>query len=242
MNQRASRAWLAEWEYAHRGLHRLGVPENSLAAADAAIAAGMGIECDIQRSFDDEPVVFHDWELERLTGETGDVADRIADALEQSHLLGTNQTPIRLTGLLEHVSGRVPLLVEIKSLPDYDVEWTCVKVESALRSYRGAYAVMSFDPRVAAWFAANAPAVVRGLVGTDTLDNGFRHLWHQPGAIDQANPDFLAIDIRDLPNAPADKWRASGKPLLSWTVRTSELRAHALQHADALISEGEGLV
>jgi glycerophosphoryl diester phosphodiesterase len=37
--------------YAHRGLHGPGVPENSL-AADAAVARGFGIECDVQRSHD----------------------------------------------------------------------------------------------------------------------------------------------------------------------------------------------
>ena len=37
---------------AHRGLHGPGVPENSMAAFRAAIAAGYGIECDIQRAAD----------------------------------------------------------------------------------------------------------------------------------------------------------------------------------------------
>ena len=37
---------------AHRGLHRPGLPENSMAAFRAAIANGYGIECDIQRSRD----------------------------------------------------------------------------------------------------------------------------------------------------------------------------------------------
>ena len=43
-------AWIGQWTYAHRGLHKPGVPENSLAAFAGAIAAGYGIECDIQRS------------------------------------------------------------------------------------------------------------------------------------------------------------------------------------------------
>jgi glycerophosphoryl diester phosphodiesterase len=59
--------WLREVIYAHRGLHGPGVPENSLAAADAAIARGFGIECDVQRSRDGQAIVFHDWTLDRLT-------------------------------------------------------------------------------------------------------------------------------------------------------------------------------
>ena len=45
---------------AHRGLHGLGIPENSLAAAQAAIDAGYGIELDIQPARDGTPMVFHD--------------------------------------------------------------------------------------------------------------------------------------------------------------------------------------
>jgi glycerophosphoryl diester phosphodiesterase len=62
---------------AHRGLHdrTAGVIENSPAAFAAAIAAGYGIEMDIQRSADVEAMVFHDHELPRLTGAPGLVHD-----------------------------------------------------------------------------------------------------------------------------------------------------------------------
>jgi glycerophosphoryl diester phosphodiesterase len=59
--------WLGGQSYAHRGLHAAGVPENSPAAFTAAIARGLGIECDVQRSSDGQAMVFHDWDLERLT-------------------------------------------------------------------------------------------------------------------------------------------------------------------------------
>jgi glycerophosphoryl diester phosphodiesterase len=241
MSDRAAPAWLTQWEYAHRGLHSAGVPENSMAAAEAAIAAGMAIECDVQRSFDDEVLVFHDWELERLTGHVGRVEDRVASEIAQKVLLGSDQSPLLLSDYLARVDGRVPLLIEIKSEPGYDVEWSCLKARDALADYDGDFAVMSFDPRVPAWFAHNAPEFCRGLVCTDTLDIGWLSAWRKPGAIAQADPDFLAMDIRDLPEEMTTAWRDAGKPLLSWTVRSPELRAHALAHVDALISEGEGL-
>ena len=65
--------WLAGHDYAHRGLHGAGRVENSPSAFAAAIERGMGIECDVQRSRDGEAMVFHDWELDRLTGENGAV-------------------------------------------------------------------------------------------------------------------------------------------------------------------------
>ncbi len=241
MSGRRAPDWLTQWEYAHRGLHGPGVPENSLAAAERAIAAGLGIECDIQRSRDDHPIVFHDWELERLTGRSEATEALDADSLETLPLLGTDQHPVRLAKFLDAVAGRVPLLIEIKSQPGYDVEWTCLYVARLLIDYRGEAAVMSFDPRVAAWFAAEAPDVIRGLVGTDSYENGFEGVWRDPAALAEAQPDFLAVDVRDLLRPEAGAWRAEGRALLTWTVRSPETRARGLAHADALIAEGAGL-
>ncbi|MFU7529013.1 glycerophosphodiester phosphodiesterase family protein [Qipengyuania sp. ASV99] len=241
MNQRRAPDWLTRCEYAHRGLHGDGVPENSRAAAEGAIAAGLGIECDIQRSADDHPVVFHDWNLERLTGRPEETEQLGADDLETLRLLGTDQRPMRLATFLAAIAGRVPLLIEIKSQPGYDVEWTCLYVARLLADYRGDHAVMSFDPRVGAWFAAEAPHVARGLVGTDSLKNGFEGVWRDPVALELARPNFLALDVRDLLDESAAAWRASGHPLLTWTVHSPETRARGLAHADALIAEGAGL-
>jgi len=241
MSGRRAPDWLTRWEYAHRGLHGPGVPENSLAAAEAAIAAGLGIECDIQRSLDDHPMVFHDWELARMTGQKGETEEWVSDALEELRLLGTDQHPVRLGTFLDVVAGRVPLLIEIKSRPGYDVEWTCLYVARRLTDYRGPVAVMSFDPQVGEWFAAEAPDVARGLVGTDSYENGFEGAWRDPAALALAQPDFLAIDVRDLVRAEAGAWRAAGRPLLTWTVRSPETRASGMAHADALIAEGAGL-
>ena len=66
-------SWLVERPIAHRGLHDSanGVIENTLRAAEAAIAGGFAIECDIQLSADGEAIVFHDETLDRLTDATG---------------------------------------------------------------------------------------------------------------------------------------------------------------------------
>ncbi|WDA42135.1 glycerophosphodiester phosphodiesterase family protein [Erythrobacter sp. BLCC-B19] len=241
MSARPVPDWLTRWEFAHRGLHGAGVPENSLAAAKGAIARGMGIECDIQMSADGAAMVFHDWELSRLTGAIGLVAMFSADALGALGLLGTDQRPPRLEALLDLIAGQVPLLIEVKSMPGYDVARSCAAVAARLADYQGAVAVMSFDPRVPEWFADAASPITRGLVGTDSFENGFEGVWRTPEAIAAAQPDFLAIDVRDLHRPEAAAWRAGGGPLLTWTVRSPETRATGLALADALIAEGEGL-
>ncbi|MEM6475392.1 MAG: glycerophosphodiester phosphodiesterase family protein [Pseudomonadota bacterium] len=241
MSERRAPDWLTQWEYAHRGLHSDGVPENSLGGAEAAIAAGLGIECDIQRSLDDFPMVFHDWEVDRLTGQSGNTGSFLANELESMRLEATEQTPVRLGRLLDLVDGRVPILIEIKSRPDYDPDPTSANVQNCLQNYRGDFAVMSFDPRVAIWFRANAPDIPCGLVMREDEIGYTRTEAERRKAFEQAQPDFLAYHIAALPNPWVAMLRAKGLPIIAWAMASPECRARALDCADVLVSEGEGL-
>ncbi len=53
---------------AHRGLHRSerGIVENTLSAVVAGMEHGYAVEVDLQPAKGEEPVVFHDEELDRL--------------------------------------------------------------------------------------------------------------------------------------------------------------------------------
>jgi glycerophosphoryl diester phosphodiesterase len=234
-------AWIGEHVFAHRGLHGDGVPENSMGAFTAAIARGLGIECDIQRSCDGQAMVFHDWELDRLTCESGPVAQRSAAELGQLTLAGSADPIPTLRQLLDQAAGRVPLLIEIKSRHEIAVGPVCGAVRRALEGYRGPHAVMSFDPRIGRWFAANAPQAIRGLVITEERDRGLAGAFKRHLALWQARPDFLAYDIRNLPSRFATTQRRRGLPVASWTVRSSAQRVLASDHADATIAEGEGI-
>ena len=234
-------AWMGSHAYAHRGLHGAGAPENSPAAFAAALARGMGIECDVQRSSDGHAMVFHDWELDRLTSETGPVAQRSAAQLATIRLAGSDDCIPSLHQVLGQVAGKVPLLIEVKSRVGTRVPALCLAVRRVLEGYRGAHAVMSFDPRVAKWFKVHAPLTVRGLVVTEENDHTLwgrlrRRLW-----LWQASPHFLAYDVRDLPSRFAAGQRRRGLPVLTWTVRSPELRERAALYADASIAEGAGV-
>jgi glycerophosphoryl diester phosphodiesterase len=233
--------WLREWEYAHRGVHDDRVPENSPAAFAEAIRRGMGIECDVQKSRDGRAMVFHDSTLERLTAESGPVGARDAVELEMLSLAGSNDRIPTLDRLLEQVAGQVPLLIEIKSKRERNPVPLCLAVRRAIEGYRGDAAVMSFDPRVPQWFHTHARDVVRGLVVTEERTRNARGRWRRQLALWHARPDFLAYDVRDLPSAFAGAQRARGLPLLTWTVRSPELRDRAALYADAPIAEGAGL-
>lgn len=235
--------WLAGTAYAHRGLHGApgGAVENSPTAFALAIERGLGIECDVQRTADGQAVVFHDWDLDRLTGRAGAVRALSAAELGRTPLSGGTDMIPTLRQVLEQVAGRVPLLIEVKSRRDLRVASICLAVHRALEGYRGPVAVMSFDPRVSRWFARYSPVTVRGLVMTEegrrTLTAAVRRhlaLWH-------ARPHFLAYDVRDLPSRFAAAQRRRSLPLLTWTVRSAELAERARAHADAPIAEGAGI-
>lgn len=237
--------WLRNVPVAHRGLHDIGagVPENSRAAFQAAIAAGYAIECDVRLSSDREAVVFHDADLKRLTGAEGRADALSAAALTKLPLLGTTETPPLFADLLELVSGKVPLLIEIKNYGDEPAEPLCDVVWAQLRTYTGEYAVQSFSPQVVAWFRDHAPHVPRGQIATDpaelkSLDDAKRKMLAAALEAGYGDPDFIAYDVKLLPAPLTARARAAGKPVLTWTVRSQEQRVRAAAHADNIIFEG----
>ncbi|HEY0149987.1 MAG TPA: glycerophosphodiester phosphodiesterase family protein [Allosphingosinicella sp.] len=222
--------------FAHRGLHGEGRQENSRAAFRAAIAAGHGIELDVQLSRDGDAVVFHDYRLDRLTGEAGDVGARTADQLGAIRLSGTDETIPTLREVLELVGGRVPVLIEVKA-PNRQVARLCLAVFRALAGYRGPVGVMSFNPEVPRWFAAHAPKLPRGLVVTESGTRGLRGRFERRFAWWRSGAQFLAYDVRDLPSRFTKKRRKKRVPVFTWTVRSDEEWDRAALHADAAIFE-----
>lgn len=101
---------------AHRGLHDRR-PENSLAAFEAAFAAGFWVECDVQFSRDGVPVVIHDETLDRTAEGCGRIDERDCDSLSRTRLRGSNQTIPTLSDALQLDPAGNGWLVEIKPVP-----------------------------------------------------------------------------------------------------------------------------
>lgn len=233
---------------AHRGLHdaNSGIIENTETAFKGALDAGYAIETDVVFSGDQEVMVFHDPTLDRLTTAKGRVDMMSASDLKSVRFKNTNDRMQSLPELLEQVGGRVPLVIEIKS------NWTDhgpleQRLADCLEHYSGPVAVMSFDPRSVAAFAAMAPGIARGLVAEKFSDphhwsgltawQRFRMRHLLSGFI--ARPQFIAYDIHALPAcAPVTARHLLGWPLLTWTVRTEDERRRAARWADAMIFEG----
>ncbi len=222
--------------FAHRGLHGRGRVENSRAAFAAAIRKGHGIELDVQASSDGHAFVFHDYNLDRLTDESGPVAERTSAELQRIPLKDSDETIPTLAEILELVASQVPVLIEIKAR-DRHVTPLCLSVFRALDGYRGPVGVMSFNPEVVRWFASHAPRITRGLVVTES-DKGRLQGWiERRFALWRAQPDFLAYDVRDFPSRFASNARRRGLPVFTWTVRNAKQAKIGRTNADQIIYE-----
>lgn len=208
-----------------------------MAAFGAAIAAGAGIECDLRLSCDGFPIVFHDSTLERLCGLAVETETVKAAALLALPLAGTDQHIPWLGQLLELAGTETPLLLELKvrdGAPPRPVDLLCRAVAQQLAEHGGPVGVMSFDPRVPAWFAIHASHLPRGLVIADRLP-----MLRRRAAIALARPDFLAVETTAAvrPWVTAQRRR---RPVASWTVRNAADRDTLSNRVDALIWEGDG--
>lgn len=107
-------AWLRACRVvAHRGAHGPGRPENSLAAFDAALAAGAwGVELDLRWTADLVPVVAHDPDLRRVFG-LDIMIGRVAAAELRRRC---PQVPTFAEALARY-GGRAHLMVELKAEP-----------------------------------------------------------------------------------------------------------------------------
>lgn len=235
---------------AHRGYHALteGRPENSRAAFRAAVAAGYGIELDVQVSRDGQAMVFHDEGLSRLTGADGPVAGRDAAELGRIALLGGDEGIPTLAEVLALVAGQVPLLIEIKDRHETLVATNGVPEAAVARSlagHAGPVAVMSFNPASIAEMARIAPDLARGIT-TDPFDPAD---WAPlPVAIcdrlrriadyDAVGASFVSHQARDLGSARIAALRAQGAAILCWTIRSAADEARARRLADNVTFEG----
>lgn len=234
---------------AHRGLHDRahGIVENSRAAARAALEAGYGIECDIQRAACGEAMVFHDEALPRLTAAPGLVADYTAEALGRVLLNGTQESVPTLPEFLALVAGRVPLLIEIKDQTGVlgpDVGPLERRVAECLAGYAGPVAVMSFNPHSVASLADSAPNLPRGLVsgafsdGEWALPDYRRAELANLSDAARVGAGFVSHDRRDLDNPALARLKRAGLPVLAWTIRNLEQEAAARKVADNITFEG----
>lgn len=213
-------------DYAHRGLHGTGVPENSLKAFELACEAGKGIELDVQLSRDGEVMVFHDYTLVRMTGVDKKLCELDRFELCELALAESDQKIPTFSEVLALVGGRVPILVELKG-EDLSSE-LCPKVAKLLSEYDGDYCIESFNPLLIKNIRKCLPDAYCGLLYTNVCrekqkKSALNILLTVMAFNFLARPDFIAYDKKDrnsfFVRLTTKFYRA---PRFVWTLKNEE--------------------
>lgn len=229
--------------YAHRGLHEKdkSVPENSMAAFANAVAAGYGMELDINLTADGKVVVFHDSSLLRVCGVDKLITDCTAAELAAYRLENTNEGIPLLEEVLKLVDGRMPMIVELKNTKNWPE--LCEKAAALLSNYSGPYCIESFHPGIVRWFYKNKPQVVRGQLSADHRSFEGVPLW-QSLLISSlmtnlaARPHFMAYNHEDGRRQIGLRFfQLLGGKLAGWTVRDTDDRKECQSRFDVIIFE-----
>ena len=148
---------------AHRGLHKNKmIPENSMLAFKAAIEKNYAIEFDINITKDNQIVVFHDDDLNRLCNKKENIEDVSYDFLKDLNLYESNEKIPLLKELLDEVAGKIPLIIEIKKHKNIGLLENILL--EMLKEYKGEYFICSFEKDILLWLEKNKPKEIRGLI------------------------------------------------------------------------------
>ncbi len=193
-----------------------GPPENTVAAARAALAASAdGIEVDVRLSGDNVALCVHDPELRRLAGRPDVVAHSPWHVLREIPLPGDRRIA-RLDEILGLVAGRGTVVLDLKHEAGR-AEPLAAAVIDAVQRHEAAHAVVvsSASATVLAAVCARDPELRRALITgpRTTMRVGLSRT--QAGGHHDLHPHVSAV-LAD--HTAAERAAADGLTLRAWTV------------------------
>ena len=231
---------------AHRGYHGKKKLENSRGAFKAAILNGFGIELDVQGLINGYPVVFHDYSLDRLTNKKGKLNNLTFNDLEHIFLKNGELIPT-LKEVLNLVNGKVPILLEIKDQTGVfgeNIGELVKKSAHLINSYKGALAVMSFNPFVIRELEKYSPFIPKGLVTDDFfskewnfLDAEKREYLNRMAHSKEIKIDFISHNVEKPESPQISLARNRELPVICWTVRSRSQEQKARKIFDNITFE-----
>lgn len=223
-------SWIKTGYFAHRGLHEEGIPENTMAAFQNAVAHEYDIECDIRMTKDRKIVVFHDTSLKRLCDKDIIVEESNYDDIKDYSILGTDQTIPLLSDVLSALPRSTEYLIELK--PSNEASELVRLFLEVMSHYEIRYAIHSFDPRIVHQFKKQNPDVIRGqIASTFPEEKTFSTLILKHLLLNCfTKPHFTNYRFEDLPRKRLDRLHKKGHMIVSYVARSQEdldfVRAH----------------
>ena len=205
---------------AHRGaFDNKTIVENTIDAFKKAIELKIPFELDIQLTKDNKIVVFHDFDLKRLSKKNIKVQETTYEELKKIDLLNTNSKIPLLKDVLALNHDQVYIDIEIKKTKRWKELVDLLMKE--LKPYLH-YIVKSFDPRIVKYIKKNYSWVYTGLLIEYKYQNVlFEKLVKSKSILGYCHPDFLAISKYLLKNKKYMK-KVQNIPLYIWTIKKEE--------------------
>ena len=107
--------FLTEKLIAHRGLHSKDIIENTIPSFIKAMELGLAIELDIHILRDNTIVIYHDYNLKRLTNVNNTIENLTYPQLSKIKIKKLYHIPT-LKKVMNIINGKVPILIEIKTI------------------------------------------------------------------------------------------------------------------------------
>ena len=226
--------------YAHRGLFdNKRIVENTINAFKKALIENLNIELDIRTTKDNKIIVFHDSNIERLTGINRLVKDMTYDELSKVNLLNTTDKIPLLEDVLKLVNNRVTLLIELKENFNSNI---LKEFNKLLLDYNGKVLLQSFNALILEKMALTSLKRYKmGILLTNDY-NGFKrslydvftykYLIKQKYISFISSPKELVLKIKNISN----------KELFIWTIKTKEEFIEYKKYSNNLICNEKGIV
>ena len=209
---------------AHRGLwDNETIPENSMKAFQKAIQNSYPIELDVQLTKDNVLVVFHDYNLKRMTGVPIYLQESTFQEIEECPLLMTKERIPTFQSVLDLVKDKVFLDIEIKQTKK--IALVCDTLMKELGDFSN-FVIKSFDPRIVRYLKTHYPNVEVGYL----IHKKYPTWWQKillPSSfmLWYTKTDFLAIHKKLL---ELKKYQKLSKkyPIFLWTIQdTNEIQS-----------------
>ena len=230
---------------AHRGLFdREKIPENSMLAFDKALEKGYSIEVDVNMTQDGYIVVFHDNSLKRMTGIKNDITTMTLSEIKKFKLLGTENKIPTFEDVLLQVSGKVPILIEVK--PNSKYKELMEKLINLLEKYNGNYSIQSFDPRIVYWLKKNMPQISRGQISSKNIrevkSRILKILLGKMVFNVITKPNFISYQYLSINEKFYKKQKSKGREVIAWTLKNKEDYEKIRDNCDMVIFENESTI
>ena len=230
---------------AHRGLFdREKIPENSMLAFDKALEKGYSIEIDVNMTQDGYIVVFHDNSLKRMTGIKNDITTMTLSEIKKLKLLGTENKIPTFEDVLLQVSGKVPILIEVK--PNSKYKELMKKLINLLEKYNGKYSIQSFDPRIVYWLKKNTPHISRGQISSKNIrevkSRILKILLGKMVFNIITKPNFISYQYLSINEKFYKKQKNKGREVIAWTLKNKEDYEKIRDNCDMVVFENESTI